>query len=160
MPNAAQSAASRRCRSESARGPERRCKLKATAATIERLRIGQPGLCPAPVGADDTCANSTCSANQSDRLRMTPTTAAVIAASAPESRGLVAQALDIGCARHDPQEAGNESHPERDERGSHPAPNAAGLAIAGDEADEFGDQDQRARASSRRGPSRRPFRRP
>src|SRR5262245_27187070 len=33
-----------------------------------------------------TWPNSTCRANQTDRLRMTPTTAAVIAASAPESR--------------------------------------------------------------------------
>ncbi len=41
-----------------------------------------------PVCRSVTWPNSTCSANQTDRLRMTPTTAAVIAASAPDSRRL------------------------------------------------------------------------
>ena len=41
-----------------------------------------------PVCCPVTSPNSTCSANQTDRLRMTPTTAAVMAASAPDSRRL------------------------------------------------------------------------
>ncbi len=41
-----------------------------------------------PNHSSRTWPNSTCSANQTDRLRMTPTTAAVMAASAPDSRRL------------------------------------------------------------------------
>ena len=41
-----------------------------------------------PARISTTDANSTCSANQTVRLRITPTTAAVTAASAPDSRWL------------------------------------------------------------------------
>ena len=52
------------------------------------------------------CRNSVCSANQIDRLRITPTTAAVIAVSAPASPLLPRSVSMIGRAEEDPEEAG------------------------------------------------------
>ena len=62
--------------------------------------------------------------------------------SARQSRHVL-QALDIGRARHDPQEARHESHPKSDDRRGHAAPKAAGETMARHVANEFGDQDQR-----------------
>ena len=94
-----------------------------------------------------SCANSTCSANQMARLRITPTTAAVIAASAPPSARLPRKRLDERRAEEDPEEAGHEGHP----GGEHAAERAgdhgmqrARIPKGAHEADELHDHDQRA----------------
>ncbi len=66
-------------------------------------------------------ANSACNANHSARFRITPTTAAVIAASAPASGLLMAQRFDVRRAEEDPQETRHERGPQRDAGGDHAA---------------------------------------
>ena len=75
-------------------------------------------------------ANRTCSANQTARFRMTPTTAAVMAASAADQRPVAAQRLDEGRAEEDPQEAGHEGHPGREQPAERRRP-AAAAALPG-----------------------------
>src|SRR5512132_4235514 len=60
-----------------------------------------------------TSLNSVCSANQTARLRITPTTDAVIAASAP-ARARLARRTE-----EDPQEAGHEGNPGREQAREH-----------------------------------------
>ena len=87
-------------------------------------------------------------ANQIDRFRITPTTAAVIADSAPASALVAAQRLDVGRAEEDPEEAGDEGDPGRQQsakRGRQHRRQRAGIAIGGHEADELQHHDQRAR---------------
>ena len=101
--------------------------------------------CTGPKRHSPTRANSTCSANQTVRLRITPTTAAVTAASADLQARLGVEPLDVGRAGEDPQEAGRERRPQRHHRAQHAhRPGiAAALPEGGEEADELGDQDQR-----------------
>ena len=65
------------------------------------------------VAGSDGSRKNVCSANQIARFRMTPTTAAVIPASAPLSGLLSRSRLDEGGAEADPQEAGDEGAPGR-----------------------------------------------
>jgi hypothetical protein len=81
------------------------------------------------------------------RLRITPTTAAVIADSAADSaKAVAAQPLDERRAEEDPQEAGREGHPGGEQAAERPGEHRrqpAGLAEGAHEADELGDHDQR-----------------
>jgi len=90
----------------------------AVAAAIESARAGTSTL--EKTGASNAkpnpctgmvCLNSVCSANQIDRLRMTPTTAAVMAVSAPASDLLPRSFFDVRRAEEDPQEARRKRHP-------------------------------------------------
>ena len=79
---------------------------------------------------------------------MTPTTAAVMPASAPRQRLVVAQPLDEGRAEPDPQKARHEGPPGREQpaqRAGEQRRQRAGIAVGGHEADELHDHDQRAR---------------
>ena len=92
---------------------------------------------------------ATCSANQTARLRITPTTAAVIAASAADERLVAAQRLDEGRAEEDPQEARHEGHPGGEQaaqaRRRAAGGSAPGIAEGAHEADELDHHDQRPR---------------
>ena len=81
------------------------------------------------------------------RLRMTPTTAAVIADSAPASALLPRSVSMIGRAEEDPEEARRERHPGREqaaERAGEQRRQRAGIAKRRHEADELQHHDQRA----------------
>jgi hypothetical protein len=68
--------------------------------------------------------------------------------SADERESLPRKVLDVRCAEEDPQEARHERHPRRQERREHCREHRrqrAGIAVAGEEADELHDHDQRAR---------------
>ena len=65
-----------------------------TASTVARISSASGSKAyqrSGPACISVTLPNSTCSANQTDRLRMTPTTAAVMAASAPDKLAVGAQ---------------------------------------------------------------------
>ena len=97
-----------------------------------------------PIVRASTFANSTWSANHTVRLRMTPTTAAVTAASAAFSRGSLFSRSTYG-APANPQEAGRERRPQRHHRHRRrPAPRAArARAVSRECADELRDEDER-----------------
>ena len=100
-----------------------------------------------PVCCSVTFPNSTCSANQTVRLRITPTTAAVIAASAPVSIRLERNCSTNGAPAKIQSIEARERHPGRHRRGDHARRHRRerrGLAIACEEADELRHQDQRA----------------
>ena len=78
---------------------------------------------------------------------MTPTTAAVIAVSAPAQRLVAAQGLDERGAQEDPQEAGHERHPggqQAAQRSGHHRIEPARITEGGHEPDELRDHDERA----------------
>ena len=94
------------------------------------------------------CRNSVCSANQIARLRITPTTAAVIADSAPASALLPRSVSMKGAPRKIQRKQGDEGDPGRQqsaERRRQHRRQRAGIAIGGHEADELQHHDQRAR---------------
>ena len=78
---------------------------------------------------------------------MTPTTAAVIAASAAAQPAVPAQPLDVGCAEEDPQKTGSEGDPGGDQRAEQRGPErrqrGPGLRQAPKETDELNDLDER-----------------
>ena len=90
-----------RWRPNSQRGRDRRKRRRRDIEACGPKRTSATGRHASPSPA----RNSTCSANQTARLRITPTTAAVIAASAPASCRLRAQLLDERRAGEDPQKS-------------------------------------------------------
>ena len=93
-----------------------------------------------------TSPNKAWSANQTPRLAMTPTTAAVIADSAPDSARLPRSRSMNGAPRKIHRKQGSEGHPGGEqpaERRREQRVERAGVAVGAEEADELGDHDQR-----------------
>ena len=117
------------------------------AAGWHEVHTGR-SICTGPAFHSRNSPNPVCNANQAERLRTTPTTAAVIAESAACRLLFFAQGFDKRRPDEDEEEARHEGDPGRDrgaEQGGGPRIERARVAISGDEADELQDHHQRAR---------------
>lgn len=92
----------------------------AVAAVTDKASAGRSMLVSTGASKDKpnawtgkVCRNRVWSANQIDRLSITPTTAAVIAESNAGERLVAPQRLDVGRPDEDPEEAGRKGHPRR-----------------------------------------------
>ena len=111
-------------------------------ASPRRARCSTSG----PMRVSVTVAKSVWSENQIARFSTTPTTAAVIPASAPRSGRAPAQALDPRRSEEDPEEARHVGHPRRQHRGERagePGRERARAPVGAEEADELHHLDQR-----------------